>query len=156
VKLFGADLVLLPKKEAAKLAIILIVAVPLVLFVWHARNETARAEDQNIAVLRSLKADALVGVSISDESGRPVKTVTDKAALASFASAANSVEPYEPNHPYATHKFQFAVRLVNQMQRFDAYTMLPADETLYIDFHPAGNAKSKPLFNWMKTQEFVQ
>jgi hypothetical protein len=156
VKLFGADLVILQKKDATKLVLILLVFVPLVLFVWHARNETARAEDENIALLRSLKTDAVAGVSISDERGRPLKTVTDRAALASFATAASSVEPYEPNHPYVVQRFQFAVRLPSEMDRFDAYTLYPADQTMYIDFHPGGNAKSKQLFDWMKTQGLFQ
>jgi hypothetical protein len=157
VKLFAADRVAMTTREAVGSGLVLIVAVLLGAFAWHQRNVRGDSEQENLSFLHALHADAVAGVSISDEHGASLKTVTDAAGLASFASAVNSLEPYQPNHPYATSKFQVALRPKDgPMRRFEVYTMFPADQTIYIDLHPAGNGKSKQLFEWMKAQGFIQ
>jgi hypothetical protein len=157
VKILGADLILLPRKHVARISLILATGILLGVFVWRQSSQRDESQAENLAFLHSVRADSIAGVSISDDHGKPLKTVTEPDALASFASAVNSTELYQPNHPYATSKFQVALRPKDgPMHRFDLYTLFPADGTIYMDFYPGGNGKSTQLFGWMKAQGFVQ
>jgi hypothetical protein len=156
VKLFGADVVLFPKKEAAKVILIAAVGIPLALFVWRQNVRREHSRGEHLTFLRSLAAASLTAVRVSDPHGTALRSVTDSAALASFVDAVHFIEVYQPNHPSYTHNFVAKLDLNGGSSlRYEFHTIFPADETIYIDFPSGGNGKSKQLFEWMHAQGFL-
>jgi hypothetical protein len=156
VKLFGADLVLLPKKEAAKIILILAVGIPLALFVWSQNVRRERSKTESLAFLHSLRADAITGINLSEEHSGILKTITHPSTLEAFSDAVHATEIYEPNHPSYTRNFVATVTFKDTAsRRYELHTILSADETIYIDFPHGGSGKSKPLYGWMRSQSLV-
>jgi hypothetical protein len=155
VKLFGADLVFLPKKEAAKIILILAVGIPLAFFVWRQNVRREQSKTENLAFLHSLPAEAITDIVLSEEHGGILKKITDPSALRGFADAVHATEIYEPNHPSYTRNFVTTVALKSSSLQYVVHTIFPADETIYIDFPQGGSGKSKPLYRWMRAQSLV-
>ena len=114
MKLFGADLVFIPKKEAAKLIVIAAVGIPLALFVWRQNVRREHSHAEHLTFFRSLSAAGITGIRISDPHGTAVRRVTDSAALASFVDAVHSIEAYQPNHPSYTHNYLIQMSAVHR------------------------------------------
>jgi hypothetical protein len=156
VKVFGADPVLLPKKEAAKVILILAVGIPLALFVWRQNVRREQSKAESLAFLHSLRAETITGINLSEEHGGILKTITDSSMLGAFSDAVHPTEIYEPNHPSYTRTFVATVTFKDAAShQYALHTIFPADETVYIDFPHGGSGKSKPLYTWMRAQSLV-
>lgn len=113
-----------------------------------------------MALLQSLHGTNITKITLSDDKGSVLGSITAPVALGAFARAANVVEPYSPNHPsYARDYFIELYLADGQKRQFEFHTM-PSDQMIYVDFVQRtgtwtsyyGNCKSAALFDWLKAQ----
>lgn len=134
-------------------------------FAFVSLRKRAETEQEGLALLRSLQGSDIVKVVVSEDASRPLVTVTNAPALASFAKAVNQTERYSPNHPSYTQEFYVELYLRDGERReYEFHTMRSPDEIIYMHFvHKKGastsyhgNGKSLPLYAWMKTQTVME
>jgi hypothetical protein len=142
--------------------IVTVLGVVVVSLLWLIQDyQYTRNESEIKALLHSLQGSNITKIVICDENGSILNSVSAPVALDTFAKAANTVEPYSPNHPVYTKKFFIELYLTDSQKReFEFDTMQPSDPTVYVSFEWRygsmtsyyGNCKSTALFDWMKEQ----
>jgi len=120
----------------------------------------AKSQPDCMALLQSLHGTNITRIVLSDDKGSVLGFITAPVALDAFARAANTVEPYSPNHPGYTRGYFIELYLADgQKREFEFHTM-PSDQTIYVDCVKRtgawtgyyGNCKSAALFDWLKAQ----
>jgi hypothetical protein len=128
--------------------------------------QRTKTQSDYMAFLHSLQGTNITKIDISEEKhsdiGSVLSSVSSPAALDAFARAANTVEPWSPNHPGIAKSLFIELYLSDgQKREFEFDTMGgPPDHTIYIWFASRflgglayhGNGKSEALFDWLKTQ----
>ena len=146
------------KRSLKIIAIALGVAGISIALIFQAQR--VRSQPDCMALLRSLHSTNITKIVLSDDKGSALGSITAPVALDAFARAANTVEPYSPNHPgYAKDYFVELYLADGQKREFEFHTM-PSDQTIYVDFVQRtgawtsyyGHCKSAALFDWLKEQ----
>ena len=128
--------------------------------------QRTKTQSEYMAFLHSLRASNITKIEIfeqkNSEIGSLLSSVSSPAALDAFARAANTVEPWSPNHPGVATSYFIELYLTDGQKREFEFDIMggPPDKTIYIWFTRRflggvayfGNGKSAALFDWLKTQ----
>ncbi len=120
----------------------------------------AKSQPDYMALLRSLHGTNITKIVLSDDKGSVLGSITAPVALDAFARAANTVEPYSPNHPSYAKGYFIELYLADGQKREFEFQTMPPDQMIYVDFVQRagawtsyyGNCKSAALFDWLKGQ----
>jgi hypothetical protein len=137
-----------------------------VVFALIVTAQRTKTQSEYMVFLHSLQGTNITKIVIYDEKssdiGSVLSSVSSPDALDAFARAANTVEPYWPNHPgYAKQYFIELYLNDGQKREFEFSIMGGApDHTIYVAFVRRiwggisyhGDCKSAALFDWIKTQ----
>lgn len=137
------------------------------LYAFTSLDDHMKTEQDGLALLHALQGSDIVKVVVSEELSPPrlMGTITNAAALTSFANAANQAERYSPNHPSYAQDFYVEVYLRDgQRLEYQFHTKRPPDNVIYIWFvHKKGawtsyhgNAQSRSLFTWMGDHQLTK
>jgi hypothetical protein len=142
--------------------ILTVLGAVMVMVLWLIQDrQYTRNESEIKSLLHSLQGTNISKIVISHENGLILNSVSSLVACDAFAKAANTVEPYSPNHPVYAKKFFIELYLTNgQKREFEFDTMQPTDRMIYVWFERRsgdltsyyGNCKSGALFDWMTEQ----
>jgi len=147
------------KPPLKNFAIVLCVAGVMLALLFQVKR--AGTQSEYMSLLHSLQGTNITKVVMCEKSGSILASVSAPVALGAFAKAANTAEPYRPNHPNYAHEFHVLLYFTDgQYRSFEFYIMQPSDQTIYVNFvqwHGAvtsyyGHCKSTALFDWMKKQ----
>jgi hypothetical protein len=128
--------------------------------------ERTKTQAEYMAFLHSLQATNITKIVIYDETdddiGSVLSSVSSPDAIDAFARAANTVEPYWPNHPGYAKQYIIELYLTNGQKREFEFSIMGGrpDHTIYVAFVRMkwggiffyGDCKSAAFFDWMKAQ----
>jgi hypothetical protein len=122
--------------------------------------QVTKSQTDYMALLQSLRGTNITKIVLSDDKGLVLDSITAPVALDAFARAANTVEPYSPNHPEYTRGYFIEMYLADGQEHEFGFHTMPSDQTIYVDFVKRtgawtsyyGNCKSAALFDWLKKQ----
>jgi hypothetical protein len=128
--------------------------------------QRTKTQSDYMGFLHSLRATSITKVDIYEQKnsdiGSLLSSVSSPSALAGFARAANTVEPWRPNHPAIAKSYFVELSLSDGQKREFEFDIMagPPDRTIYISFARRfrggisyyGNCKSAALFEWLKGQ----